>query len=113
MNKLMCVFALFLATFSTIARAGIEADVAYDRVAYRLELVRNQVELAIHNHGSLAHDLKKQEREFDDDHGVPPSPRPGLRKQLRIGPVAEPPRHELPARRGQMLRRRINEAAVQ
>ncbi len=41
-----------------------QSDIAYEKVAHHLELVRNQIELTIENHASLAKDVAKQEREF-------------------------------------------------
>lgn len=48
-----------------LAHAAVSADLAYEKVAQRLELVRNQVELTIANQGSLKHDVKRQERELE------------------------------------------------
>lgn len=56
---------LLLACASSSASASVEADLAYEKVAYRLELVRNQLELTVANQASLSNDLQKQQREFE------------------------------------------------
>jgi hypothetical protein len=47
------------------AFASTEADVRIDRVAQHLELVRNQMELTISNHRSLARDIGRQTSEIE------------------------------------------------
>ena len=55
---------LILMLASPLAFAAIQVEVAFEKVAHHLELVRNQIELTIENHASLAKDVTKQEREF-------------------------------------------------
>ncbi|MBI3542652.1 MAG: hypothetical protein HY075_05190, partial [Deltaproteobacteria bacterium] len=59
--------SILLAVLS-LARASQPGDVAYEKTAHRLELVRNQIELTISNHRSLAQDLIKQGRELEGMH---------------------------------------------
>ena len=47
-----------------LALASLQTDVAIEKISHHLELVRNQIELTIENHASLAQDVLKQEREF-------------------------------------------------
>lgn len=67
MAWLWCFFIVGITCVSGAAApalASVHADSAYERAAYRLELVRNQIELTIANHRSLASDVHKQEREL-------------------------------------------------
>ena len=55
---------LLLLFFSSVTQASVEADVAYDRIAQHLELVRNQLELTATNQRTIGNDVRKQEREI-------------------------------------------------
>lgn len=55
------IFILFLAICPPVLASY---SASYDQVAHRLELIRNQIELTIVNHASLASDLARQDREF-------------------------------------------------
>lgn len=47
------------------ALASLGTDIAYDRTAQGLELIRNQIELAYDNHESVKNDVQRQQRELE------------------------------------------------
>lgn len=52
----------FIVNFSTASVQ--QSDIAYDRLAHRLELIRNQMELTIENNNSLESDIGRQRKEI-------------------------------------------------
>lgn len=67
MNTLIAALVMhFMVGSMSSARATQQpADVAFDKLAHQLELVRNQIELTISNHRALSGDIKRQQREFE------------------------------------------------
>lgn len=62
---ILAAFTTLLATTTVLANPSRQMDIAFDRTAYGLELVRNQIELTVRNHSASPRDIRRQEMDFN------------------------------------------------
>ncbi|MEW6056814.1 MAG: hypothetical protein AB1540_09375 [Bdellovibrionota bacterium] len=64
MSKLISLLILTLAAQASPKTQ--QSDIAFDRLAHQLELIRNELELTVENRNSLSNDIERQRRESID-----------------------------------------------